>query len=54
MIFEPVFGEDFEIVAYLDDLGNEWTVEDVEDYWSVSGNSFEDSMYEFVQTWVGW
>jgi hypothetical protein len=54
MIFEPIFGEGNEIVAFLDDLGNEWTVEDTEAYWEVSGNCLEDNMYEFTQTWVGW
>jgi hypothetical protein len=51
MIFEPVFGEDFEIVAYLDDLGNEWTVEETQEYWDVSGNSLESQDYEPDESW---
>ena len=54
MRFDPIFGEGIEIVGYTDDLGNEWTVEETQDYWDVSGNSLEDSMYEFVEAWVGW
>lgn len=37
MNFEPLFGEDHEIVAYLDDNGEEWTVTEVEDYFSEQG-----------------
>jgi hypothetical protein len=54
MLFEPVFGEDNEIIGYLDQDHNWWTIVDAEEYWNVSGNSLEDSMHEFVQTWVGW
>jgi hypothetical protein len=62
MIFEPVFGESLEIVAYLDDMGNEWTVEDTQDYWDISGNYLESQDYEPDGSWwdadaltsIGW
>ena len=64
MNFEPVFGEDNEIIGWTDDLGNEWTLEEADaDFEIAGGNPFErsaqssdwiDEAYEFVQTWVGW
>lgn len=38
MNFDPIFGEDYEIVAYVDDFGTEWTLQEVEDYFTVTGN----------------
>ena len=38
MKFDPIFGEDNEIVAYLDDMGTEWTPAEVEEYYNVTGN----------------
>lgn len=38
MNFEPLFGEDNEIVAYLDEMGTEWTTAEVADYYDVTGN----------------
>lgn len=32
MNFEPLFGEDNEIIGYLDDRGDEWTLAEVEAY----------------------
>jgi len=55
MRFDPIFGEANEIVGYLDDMGNEWTVEQVEDYWDFSGNE-PDGMWldEDALNSVGW
>lgn len=38
MNFDPIFGEDHEIVGYLDDMGNEWTPSEVEEYYDITGN----------------
>jgi len=38
MNFEPLFGENHEIVSYLDDAGNEWSVSEVEEYYTITGN----------------
>jgi len=64
MNFEPVFGEDNEIIGWTDENDNEWTLEEADTYWSITGNSpydrteqssdWIDEAYEFVQTWVGW
>ena len=32
MKFEPIFGEDNEIIAYFDERGEEWTLTEVEAY----------------------
>jgi hypothetical protein len=55
MRFDPIFGEANQIAGYLDDMGNEWTVEQVEDYWDVSGNE-PDGMWldEDALNSVGW
>jgi hypothetical protein len=38
MNFDPIFGESNEIVSYLDDMGNEWSVSEVEEYYTITGN----------------
>lgn len=38
MNFEPLFGESNEIVSYVDDMGNEWTPSEVEEYYTITGN----------------
>lgn len=38
MTFDPIFGEDNEIIGYLDDIGQEWTQAQVEEYWEITGN----------------
>lgn len=38
MTFDPIFGEDNEIIGYIAPNGAEWTVAEVEDYWNVTGN----------------
>lgn len=38
MNFEPLFGESNEIICYLDDMGNEWSQSEVEEYYSITGN----------------
>ena len=38
MNFEPIFGEDNEIVGYLDNTGQEWTLAEAEDYFTITGN----------------
>ena len=38
MNFEPIFGEDNEIVGYIDNIGQEWTVQEAEDYFTITGN----------------
>lgn len=55
MNFEPIFGEDNEIAGYIDDMGVEWTVEDVQDYWDVSGNEPDESWFDAdALASVGW
>ena len=39
MNFDPIFGENHEIVGYLDDMGNEWSPSEVEEYYTITGNS---------------
>lgn len=41
MRFEPLFGEDNEIICYLDDMGTEWSQSEVEEYYAVTGNTPE-------------
>ena len=38
MKFDPIFGENHEIVSYLDEAGNEWTPSEVEEYFDITGN----------------
>ena len=38
MNFEPLFGEDNEIIGYTDNTGQEWSVTEAEEYFSHSGN----------------
>jgi hypothetical protein len=38
MKFEPIFGEDNEIIGYTDNIGQEWTVIQVEEYFEITGN----------------
>lgn len=38
MNFDPILGEDNEVVCFVDDLGNEWTPDEVETYWGITGN----------------
>lgn len=38
MKFDPIFGEANEVIAYLDERGDEWTPAEVEEYWDVTGN----------------
>ena len=38
MNFEPLFGEDNEIIGYIDNIGNEWTVAEAADYFDITGN----------------
>lgn len=35
MNFEPIFGENNEIVVYIDDIGGEWTPREVEAYHNI-------------------
>jgi hypothetical protein len=47
MNFEPILGEDNEIVAWTDDLGNEWTLEEADAYFKIAGgNPFERSEFD--------
>lgn len=39
MNFDPIFGEDNEIIGYTDNIGQEWSVSEAEDYFSHSGNA---------------
>ena len=59
MNFEPILGEDNEIVAWSDDLGNEWTLDEAEAYWEISGNypeSYEPDAWADADalTSIGW
>ena len=38
MNFDPIFGESNEIVSYVDDMGNEWSPSEVEEYYTITGN----------------
>ena len=38
MNFEPLFGEDNEIIGYIDNIGQEWSVTEAEEYFAHSGN----------------
>ena len=38
MNFDPIFGEDNEIIGYVDNVGQEWTVQEAEDYFTITGN----------------
>jgi hypothetical protein len=38
MNFDPIFGEDNEIICYIDDIGQEWSVSQVEEYFEITGN----------------
>lgn len=38
MNFDPIFGEDNEIIGYIDNIGQEWTVTQVEEYFEITGN----------------
>lgn len=38
MNFDPLFGEDNEIIGYIDNIGQEWSVQEVEDYYTITGN----------------
>lgn len=38
MNLEPIFGEDNEIIGYVDDNGTEWTLSEAEDYFDTTGN----------------
>ena len=38
MNFDPIFGEDNEIIGYTDNIGQEWTVSQVEEYFEITGN----------------
>jgi hypothetical protein len=38
MNFDPIFGENHEIISYLDDMGNEWSESEVVEYFEVTGN----------------
>jgi hypothetical protein len=37
-MFDPIFGEDNEIIGYLDPIGQEWTIEEAEAYFTITGN----------------
>lgn len=58
MIFEPMFDENNEVIGFTDDLGNEWSLEEADTYWSITGNSpyqlSEQDAYDFIQQWGGW
>ena len=41
MNFEPLFGESNEIICYIDDMGTEWSISEVEEYYAVTGNTPE-------------
>ena len=41
MNFDPIFGEDHEIIGYLDDMGTEWSQSEVEEYYAITGNTPE-------------
>ena len=38
MTFDPIFGEDNEIIGYIDNIGQEWTTAQVEEYFEITGN----------------
>jgi hypothetical protein len=47
MNFEPIFGEDNETIGFVDDLGNEWTLEEADTYWAIAGgNPFERTEFD--------
>lgn len=35
MNFEPIFGEENEIIGYLDEFGHEWSIKEVDEYYTV-------------------
>jgi hypothetical protein len=39
MKFDPIFGEDNEIIGYIDNIGQEWSVIEVEEYFEITGNA---------------
>jgi hypothetical protein len=38
MNFDPIFGENNEVIGYTDNIGQEWTVAEAEDYFDLTGN----------------
>lgn len=62
MNFDPIFGEDNEVIGYLDDMGNTWTVEEAADYFDMSGNYPYSPYGEQDESWfdsdalasIGW
>lgn len=50
MNFDPIFGEDNEIIGWTDDLGNDWSVEEAETYWDITGDYPES--YEPDDVWA--
>lgn len=52
MNFEPIFGEDNEIIAFTDEMGNEWSLDEAHAYWEITGNSPYELVGEFDESWL--
>lgn len=52
MNFEPMLGENNEIIGFTDDLGNEWTIEEADTYWSITGNSPYERTESAYSPWI--
>lgn len=51
MYFEPVLGENNEVIGFTDDMDNFWTIEEAAAYWEIAGgNPFERT--EFNESWL--
>jgi len=54
MNFDPIFGEDNEIIGYIDERGEHWSVEEVSDYFGESSEPDGDWMDADALASAGW